>query len=74
VTLQVVLERDGVVVLLVFGAVEERDWSAVGRIEERLPGLVVPIQLLEVPLAKLAPLLRVVTKPLAELGAWSHVP
>src|SRR5450756_864265 len=71
--LQVVLERDCLIVFLIVSALEQHDVALAGRLQQRLPGRGLPIQLLEVTLLELLPLRRVMAEPTAQRSAGRYI-
>src|SRR5579864_161245 len=67
------LERQSAVVLLVPRGVHERDGTSPGLAHQEINRLLLGSQLLPVPPLKLLPPRRIVSEPLAQLWAGSHV-
>src|SRR5262245_15494421 len=64
--LEILLQRNGVVVLGVVRAVDERDPTPAGGGHDWFPRLRVRVELAPVPFAKVVPFLRIVAEPLAQ--------
>src|SRR5690606_37425199 len=71
--LQVFLQRDGIVVLRVARAIDERHDATPRRGKNRLPRVRTRVELAEIARAKLGPLPRIVVEPLPEFRARSGV-
>jgi hypothetical protein len=71
--IQMLLERDRVVVLGVLGAEDQGDAASPGSLDELLEGIRTLLEFPGVTLLELVPLLRVVPEPFSEAGARRQV-
>ena len=71
--MNVVLKRNGVVVLSVMRAIQKGDCPLPRGLEDWLADFGRAIELGEVLTPELLPLLRIVTEPLSQFGAWREV-
>jgi hypothetical protein len=71
--LQKLFESGSIIVLGIVRAVDERNSSVAGRLENWLPAFGFGRELLKITAAKLVPFGGIVIGPFPQFGTWSHV-